>query len=221
MECLQLERETTRKNIFGDKDLQPIIRELIEKGVKNGYRRTDVVKALLSMWNETYSIEVDAYELKDYEVLFFRKTHQFIDDYANLILEEYDRRHPEAERKCGTDELRQAIYLDSMEEFLCAAYFAFCRNGNLTLEGIQNSAKNVLGHECVNPRDCDTIINNVINFRIQYDPSEYKPESNKPVELCSVYDIPSRRKFFKKQAHKSNGLFDGVLSAIWYINQYC
>ena len=218
MEALQLENERTQ-DIFGDKDLQPIIRELIEKGVEKGYRRTEVVKFLLQEWNEMYSLETDKYELTDYEVTFWGKVHKFVDDYSDLILAEYDRRH-EVERKCGTDELKQAIYLDNMESFLCVAYATFCRNGNLTLEGIQDCAKNMIGHKCVNPRDCDTIIGCVINFRIQYDPAEFKPLSNKPIELCSVYDIPSRRRFFKKQGHKSNGLFDGVLAVIWFVNQY-
>lgn len=221
MECLQLEREIPQNDIFGDKDLQPIIRKLIEKGVEKGYRRTDIVKELLCKWNEMYSLESDEYELTDYEVIFYERIHKFVDDYSKVILAEYDRRHPETEKQCGTDELRQAIYLDSMEGFLCAGYSAFCRNGKLTIESIQTCAENILGHKCVNPRDCDTVIGSVINFRIQYDPSEYRPESNKPMELCSVYDIPSRRKFFKRQGHKSDGLFDGVLAVIWFINQYC
>ena len=132
-----MKKKTATNNIvLEDKEMEVLMRTLIQKANKNGISMNQLNKSITTMWRE--EIQDDAKKeqqpLNKDEEIFSKKVKKFIEYYGNDIVELYNiiLKSRSYEFIIKEDDLeRKRDFLDNYYKILCSIYAVFRREGRV------------------------------------------------------------------------------------------
>ena len=132
-----MKKKTATNNIvLEDKEMEVLMRTLIQKANKNGISMNQLNKSITKMWRE--EIQDDAKKeqkpLNKDEEIFSKKVKKFIEYYGNDIVELYNiiLKSRSYEFIIKEDDLeRKRDFLDNHYKILCSIYSVFRREGRV------------------------------------------------------------------------------------------
>ena len=184
--------------ILNDKEMEVIIRELITKAVEKGYRKTNITKAIVNMWDFEFPLENMKYEPNEDELEFWHKVKKFIESYGALLLDDYNRRLREFYKQNGYNRRRNICFLNSIEKIICVSYSIFIREESITKSNIEKYGHDITGHKMKIDNELSVVLDYVISYVIGYNPNDYAPVKRDELPKCiGVLKVPSYKEFQK------------------------
>ena len=136
--------------ILNDKEMEKLVKQLVQKAHDSGACVTHLNKAIASVWQEQFHIEIKPKELNKKEKAFAKKVEKFLDYYENGLV-------------CHTRKVYNSHYSSfnkaSFYQLLCSIYGTFENEDNVTKELIVKYAKE---HGFKSPYYCNSMKD--INF---------------------------------------------------------
>ena len=184
--------------ILNDKEMEVLINQIVKKAHSSGACVTHLNKAISSVWQEQFHVEIKPKELNKKEKAFAKKVEKFLDYYENGLV-------------CHTRKVYNSHYSSfnkaSFYQLLCSIYGIFENEDNITKELILKYAKEhgfKKTYYCIFMKD--------ISFLYEFisDHLHFQPDNNIPVysEECvsSTHSITSVKEYndFAKQLVVSN-----------------
>ena len=201
--------------ILNDKEMEVLINQLVQKAHSSGACVTHLNRAISSVWQEQFHVEIKTKKLNKKEKIFAEKVKKFLDHYENDLImytkKVYNWSYSNFDK-------------DTFFQLLCSIYGIFENENTITKELILKYAKE---HGFKKPYYC--IFMKDISFLYDFisDHLHFQPDNNIPVysEECisSTHSITSVKEFndFSKQLVVSNTkTCKTSVRAIWLIKTF-
>ncbi len=209
--------------IFSDKELEPIFRQLIEKGAEKGYCKSNVAKALVMKWDDIQPYEKTVMATNTEEQAFCRKVDEFIERYKNLLVIIHDEVSENREGRIRGKERSVEWFLKRTRNHLCAAYCAYRRERSFGRNRIEYYA-NMMGlNKYILFPDDIVCVNKLITMRLMYDREDgYKPKyaDARNESLVPLRCVPGFSRFHERAGHRRTTYSEGIMNSIWVIDTF-
>ena len=219
------ERCSEAEIILKDEEMNPIIRELIAKAHEKGYCKSNLAKAIVTMWGELYEVQTKpVFSPTDEELKFWLKASKFVEIYKDLIIEAHDEDVDviRFNNQCKGDEKKEQRILQAVEVFLKAAYCTFCREDNIRKAYVEKYAGLIERNAFSNASIPAQYVYKVIDSKLMYDRNNhYMPEIRGTKEgLVYFYTLKAVDEFCDQYRYSHTIFSNSLMASIWFINTY-
>ena len=207
--------------------------EIVNRSVKKGYYKTDVLYVISNTWNESKSKCRRTIKLTDEEKAFFDKAENFVTKYGEEIFKRElwermspeRRRHEDMERSAKEHPYKERFIFDLLIYIKCV-YCVFLREESITLEHLRKYSKELFDKRTSVPCNEATLEKTLDDFIFieETEPIyDFSGEKRKLYENWSTFRskcLVHYEEFVAKYKFRSTALNRASIRIIWLISTY-
>ena len=207
--------------------------EIVNRSVKKGYYKTDVLYVISNTWNESKSKCRRTIKLTDEEKAFFDKAENFVTKYGEEIFKRElwermspeRRRHEDMERSAKEHPYKERFIFDLLIYIKCV-YCVFLREESITLKQLRKYSNELFGERTsvpCNEYTLEKILDDFIFIEETEPIYDFSGEKRKLYENWSTFRskrLVHYEEFVAKYKFRSSALNRASMRIIWLISTY-